>query len=479
MSFIKKIESLILGYKKKMHMKSTLKTLLIAVVSALVTLTAHNYFSNEKVEIVENERPNLIPTTYSFNSSRVAAEMTDFTMAAEKTVNAVVHVKNTSIQQEDVPSWFRNFYGDNFDEKRIGTGSGVIVSPDGLIITNYHVIENASEIEVTSNKNKTYVAEIIGSDPNTDLAVLKIKTDESLPFIPFGDSEMAKIGEWVLAVGNPFNLNSTVTAGIISAKSRDLNDRDNKNQSFIQTDAAVNMGNSGGALVNTDGELIGINTAISSITGGFVGYSFAVPSNIVRKVFEDLIEYGNVQKGLLGVSGSALNADLAEKFEVEDTQGFLIGEVIEGMGAEAAGLKAGDIIKKVDGVKINTFSDLTGYLSTKRPGAKVKVSFNRNGVNQNIDVTLKKNNVTEFIGMYLGNLNAAQKADFNLEEGVIIKQMNNRRLYRYGIEDGFVVLEINDKTIRDISDVEGIDMRNLSSMLFLKPNGERERIIFE
>jgi len=196
-------------------------------------------------------------------------------------------------------------------------------------------------------------------------------------------------------------------------------------------------------------------------------------------VFEDLIEYGNVQKGLLGVSGSALNADLAEKFEVEDTQGFLIGEVIEGMGAEAAGLKAGDIIKKVDGVKINSFSDLTGYLSTKRPGAKVKVSFNRNGVNQNIDVTLKKNNVTEFIGMYLGNLNAAQKADFNLEEGVVIKQMNNRRLYRYGIEDGFVVLEINDKTIRDISDVEGIDMRNLSSMLFLKPNGERERIIFE
>ena len=222
-------------------MKSTLKTLLIAVVSALVTLAAHDYFSDEKVEIVENEKPNLIPTTYSFNTSRVAGEMTDFTVAAEKTVNAVVHVKNTSIQQENVPSWFKNFYGDAYDEKRIGTGSGVIVSPDGLIITNYHVIENASEIEVTSNKNKTYVAEIIGSDPNTDLAVLKIKTEETLPFIPFGDSEMAKIGEWVLAVGNPFNLNSTVTAGIISAKSRDLNDRDNKNQSFIQTDAAVNL----------------------------------------------------------------------------------------------------------------------------------------------------------------------------------------------------------------------------------------------
>ena len=244
--------------------------------------------------------------------------MTDFTIAAEKTVNGVVHVKNTSIQKNDIPWWYRNFYGDDEDEmnKRIGTGSGVIISPDGLIITNYHVIEDATEIEITSNKNKTYKAEIIGSDPNTDLAVLKINPDENLPFIPFGDSDNSRIGEWVLAVGNPFNLNSTVTAGIISAKSRDLNDRDSKNQSFIQTDAAVNMGNSGGALVNTSGELIGINTAISSITGGFVGYSFAVPSNIVRKVFEDLIEFGNVQKGLLGVSGNALNTDIAEKFEI-------------------------------------------------------------------------------------------------------------------------------------------------------------------
>ena len=358
-------------------MKSTLKTLAIGVISALTTLVAYDYLSNEKIEIVENEKAQLIPTTYSFNSNKVAAEMTDFTRAAEKTVNAVVHVKNTSIQKGNVSGWLRQFYGDDFDEKRVGTGSGVIVSPDGLIITNYHVIEDASEIEVTSNKNKTYKAEIIGSDPATDLAVLKIKTNESLPFIPFGDSELARVGEWVLAVGNPFNLNSTVTAGIISAKSRDLNDRDSKNQSFIQTDAAVNMGNSGGALVNTNGELIGINTAISSITGGFVGYSFAVPSNIVRKVFEDLIEYGNVQKGLLGVSGSALNAELAEKFDIKETQGFLIGEVIEGMGASEAGLKSGDIVKKVDDVKINTFSDLTGYLSTKRPGEKVQVTFSR------------------------------------------------------------------------------------------------------
>ena len=460
-------------------MKSTLKTLAIGVISALTTLVAYDYFSNEKIEIVENEKAQLIPTTYSFNSNKVAAEMTDFTRAAEKTVNAVVHVKNTSIQKGNVSGWLRQFYGDDFDEKRVGTGSGVIVSPDGLIITNYHVIEDASEIEVTSNKNKTYLAEIIGSDPATDLAVLKIKTNESLPFIPFGDSESARVGEWVLAVGNPFNLNSTVTAGIISAKSRDLNERDSKNQSFIQTDAAVNMGNSGGALVNTNGELIGINTAISSITGGFVGYSFAVPSNIVRKVFEDLIEYGNVQKGLLGVSGSALNAELAEKFDITETQGFLIREVIEGMGASEAGLKIGDIVKKVDDVKINTFSDLTGYLSTKRPGEKVQVTFSRDNSENKITVTLKKTNTTQFLGMYLKNINSEQKEYFGLDHGVIVKELVNRRLYAYGIDEGFVLLEINNIKIKDVSDIDAIDFNDLSSILFLKPDGERERIIFE
>jgi membrane-associated protease RseP (regulator of RpoE activity) len=270
-----------------------------------------------------------------------------------------------------------------------------------------------------------------------------------------------------------------VTAGIISAKSRDLNDMDGKNQSFIQTDAAVNVGNSGGALVNTDGELIGINTAISSITGGFVGYSFAVPSNIVRKVFEDLIEYGNVQKGLLGVAGSALNTVLAEKFEVDETQGFLIGEVIEGMGASQAGLKKGDIIKKVDGVKINTFSDLTGYLSTKRPGEEVEVYFNREGNNKKITVALKKTNTTQFLGMSVKNLNQEQKEYFDLDQGVIIDELNNRRLLRYGIDEEFIILEINNKKIEDVADVEAVDLKSLKSLLFLKPNGERERIIFE
>ena len=464
-------------------MKSILKTVIISTLSAFVIIVTYDYLTPDNNDVLENvsKSTNLLPTTYSFNTNKVAAEMTDFTIAAEKTVNGVVHVKNTSIQKNDIPWWYRNFYGDDEEEmnKRIGTGSGVIISPDGLIITNYHVIEDATEIEITSNKNKTYKAEIIGSDPNTDLAVLKINPDENLPFIPFGDSDNSRIGEWVLAVGNPFNLNSTVTAGIISAKSRDLNDRDSKNQSFIQTDAAVNMGNSGGALVNTSGELIGINTAISSITGGFVGYSFAVPSNIVRKVFEDLIEFGNVQKGLLGVSGNALNTDIAEKFEIDDTQGFLIGEVIEGMGAEEAGLKNGDIIKKVDDVVINSFSDLTGYLSTKRPGEKVKLNFTRGGVNQNLMVNLKKKNVTQFIGMEIRNLNEKEKDIYNIDNGVIIKNLFNSRLYRYGIQEGYVLLEINNKKVNDIADVDSVTLNSLSSMLFLRPNGEKERIVFE
>ena len=463
-------------------MKSILKTVLISTLSAFVIIVTYDYLTYDNNDVLEDvsKSTNLLPTTYSFNTSKVAAEMTDFTIAAEKTVNGVVHVKNTSIQKNDLPWWYRNFYGDDEEmNKRIGTGSGVIISPDGLIITNYHVIEDATEIEITSNKNKTYKAEIIGSDPNTDLAVLKINPDENLPFIPFGDSDNSRIGEWVLAVGNPFNLNSTVTAGIISAKSRDLNDRDSKNQSFIQTDAAVNMGNSGGALVNTSGELIGINTAISSITGGFVGYSFAVPSNIVRKVFEDLIEFGNVQKGLLGVSGNALNTEIAEKFEIDDTQGFLIGEVIEGMGAEEAGLRTGDIIKKVDDVVINSFSDLTGYLSTKRPGEKVKLNFTRGGVNQNLMVNLKKKNTTQFIGMEIKNLNEKEKNIYNIENGVIIKNLYNSRLYRYGIQEGYILLEINNKKVNDIADVDSVTLNSLSSMLFLKPNGEKERIVFE
>ena len=306
-----------------------------------------------------------------------------------KSIDAVVHVKNTSIVEESDRWSLQFFYGDD-SKKKVGTGSGVIISPDGYIITNYHVIENSTEVIVTTNNNKEYEAEIIGYDEIYDIAILKINSDLNLDYVFFGDSDSTLVGEWVLAVGNPYNLNSTVTAGIISSKSRDLNEYDQKNQSFIQTDAAVNFGNSGGALVNIKGELIGINTLIQSMTGGYVGYSFAVPSNTVRKIFEDILEYGDVQKGLLGVRGVALNSPYSKQLNINETEGFYIDEIESGYGADSAGLTRGDIIKSIDGFKINRFSDLSGYLSSKRPGDKVKVKFVRDGKLQTAEITLKK-----------------------------------------------------------------------------------------
>ena len=299
-----------------------------------------------------------------------------------------------------------------------------------------------------------------------------------LPYISFGDSDNTKIGEWVLAVGNPFNLNSTVTAGIISAKSRDLNKYDNKNESYIQTDAAVNKGNSGGALVNTNGQLIGINTAISSVTGGFVGYSFAVPSNVARKVFEDIIEFGDVQKGLLGVIGQALNSDVAEKFGVFETEGFYINEIEKGFGADISGLKPGDIIKSIDGLKINKFADLSGYLSTKRPGQKVSIKYIRNNLEKNVMVILKKINRINFYGMELRELNKNKKEEFDIDGGLIISRMGNERLYRNGINKGHIILEINNKKIYKVSYIEKFSPYDLENILFINPEGEKERLFF-
>ena len=376
-------------------MKSNIKVLLISVVcstvtffifNSLVTTQHNNYEVSYETEIIPQYSLNKISNQRNITSS---SSLPDLTFAASKSIDAVVHVKNTSIV-EDNDSWaLQFFYGDD-SRKKIGTGSGVIISPDGYIVTNYHVIENSSEVIVTTNDNKEYEAVIIGFDEIYDIAVLKIDSDKSLDYIFFGDSDSTLIGEWVLAVGNPYNLNSTVTAGIISSKSRDLNEYDQKNQSFIQTDAAVNFGNSGGALVNIEGELIGINTLIQSMTGGYVGYSFAVPSNTVRKIFEDLLEYGDVQKGLLGVRGVALNSPYSRQLNISETEGFYIDEIEVGFGADSAGLKRGDIIKSIDGFKINRFSDLSGYLSSKRPGDKVEVKYVRDNKSKTTTVVLKK-----------------------------------------------------------------------------------------
>ena len=374
-------------------MKLYTKILCISTFCSILTLIAYNRFSKNDKIVYQTKFISNPVSAFSVNNNTQrnlgTSSLPDLTFAASKTIDAVVHVKNTSIVEES-DSWaLQFFYGDD-SKKKVGTGSGVIISPDGYIITNYHVIENSSEVIVTTNNNKEYEAEIIGFDEVTDIAVLKIDSNIKLDYIFFGDSDSTLIGEWVLAVGNPYNLNSTVTAGIVSSKSRDLNEYDQKNQSFIQTDAAVNFGNSGGALVNIQGELIGINTLIQSMTGGYVGYSFAVPSNTVRKIFEDIIEYGDVQKGLLGVRGVALKSSYSRQLNINETEGFYIDEIEEGFGAGSAGLTKGDIIKSVDGFKINRFSDLSGYLSSKRPGDKVEVNYVRDGKLKTAIVTLKK-----------------------------------------------------------------------------------------
>jgi S1-C subfamily serine protease len=376
-------------------MKSNFKVLSISLICSILTFFIFsNLIKNKEFDYKVSYEGEYIPQ-YSLNALSnqrnisPTSSLPDLTFAASKSINAVVHVKNTSIVKESDRWSLQFFYGDD-SKKKVGTGSGVIISPDGYIITNYHVIENSTEVIVTTNDNKEYEAEIIGYDEVYDIAVLKINSDLNLDYVFFGDSDSTLVGEWVLAVGNPYNLNSTVTAGIISSKSRDLNEYDQKNQSFIQTDAAVNFGNSGGALVNIKGELIGINTLIQSMTGGYVGYSFAVPSNTVRKIFEDILEYGDVQKGLLGVRGVALNSPYSKQLDINETEGFYIDEIESGYGADSAGLIRGDIIKSIDGFKINRFSDLSGYLSSKRPGDKVKVKFVRDGKLQTAEITLKK-----------------------------------------------------------------------------------------
>jgi S1-C subfamily serine protease len=381
-------------------MKSNLKIIIVSLTCSIISVLFYSIFSNNSTVKEENNSlaynndyfKSFVNTSgYNNNQSYSNSGSPDLTFAAKKSINAVVHVKNTSIVKENNSWALQFFYGDD-SRKIVGSGSGVIISPDGYIITNHHVIDNASEVIVTTNDNKEYEAVIVGSDEVTDVAVLKINSNEKFEYLLFGDSENSEIGQWVLAVGNPYNLNSTVTAGIISSKSRDLNEYDQINQSFIQTDAAVNIGNSGGALVNINGELIGINTAIQSMTGGFVGYSFAIPSNIVRKIFEDILEYGDVQKGLLGVRGVALKYSYSKQLNLTDTEGFYIDIIEPGFGADLAELKKGDIIKEIDGIKINKFSDLSGYLSTKRPGDKVNITYSRENQLKRTTVTLQKAN---------------------------------------------------------------------------------------
>jgi Do/DeqQ family serine protease len=442
---------------------------LASALGGALTLGTYLIINDSLVESDDSnliEMPVTIPTNYSLKNV-AAAEKTDFTEIAEKTVHAVVHVKNVSVSSSGSNPLLQFFYGGSSNEGQriVGMGSGVIISPDGYIITNNHVIKGSRELEITLNNKETYKAEIVGVDESSDIALLRINKN-NLPYLPFGNSDNLKVGEWVLAVGNPFNLTSTVTAGIVSAKARDINMSNNNNriESFIQTDAAVNPGNSGGALVNVRGDLVGINTAISSQTGSYIGYSFAVPSNIAKKVIEDILEFGNVQRAYLGINYEELNSQKADDFGVSSTEGVIITRVIDQGAAKESGLLPNDIITRMDNVKISNFSDLQGFLGSKRPGDLITVGVLRDNDVKSIPVKLKnqfgkfKYGDDDFSNYYIGELKPISKSDanrFDIDYGVKIVELRNRDIQRtYGIESGDIILAIEEQKVSSAVEVE-------------------------
>ena len=368
----------------------------------------------------------------------------DFVDAAENSVDAVVHIMTKVVKQSNT---YDDFFGALFGQiygypgqtrnnTMVAYGSGVVLTPDGYIVTNNHVVEGADEVEVTFNNKVKKTATIIGTDPTTDLALIKVEATD-LPFLTFGDSDNVRIGEWVLAVGNPFNLTSTVTAGIVSAKARNLSilGEGTSVESFIQTDAAVNPGNSGGALVNTKGELIGINAAIASHTGSYEGYSFAIPSNIVRKVVDDLLLYGTAQRGYLGVQIAELTQELAQKEGMENIEGVYVGEVTEGGAAKLAGMQNGDVITAINGKKVNSTTQLKENIGQYRPGDKVDVEVNRNGRHHHYELTLLNE---------AGNVNIVKNGDafYNSEFGLMLQPINQNEMSRLNIKNGLKIVEI-------------------------------------
>ena len=469
-------------------MKKYLLVLLSSIIGGIMALYIHEKLSSENYK--EKNVGNLViteqlPTNNVINSNNLLQDRPDFVEIAENTINSVVHVKN-SLSNSDKITLEDLMFGRKQDGMQIGTGSGVIVSADGYIITNAHVIDKAEKILITTNDNKEFEANLIGSDEQNDIALLKVETENDLPYAIFGDSDATKIGEWVLAIGNPFNLTSTVTAGIISAKARNLDPTGRTTQSFIQTDAAVNPGNSGGALVNTQGQLIGINTAIQSQTGSYIGYSFAVPSNIAKKVIEDLMEFGIVQNGFLGVTGTALNNSIAKELSTDEIEGFYINSVEEYSGADLAGIKEGDIIKFIDEIKISKFSDLKGYLSTKRPNDLVIVHLVSDKKIKKLEVRLNKNERISFnvIGI-LKNLSEEELIKYNKSNGVKISDFN-KRYEKYwtdnGIEIGNIIQRINGVDIKSITDVQDI-LKNINNydplrIEIINSNDELERFNF-
>lgn len=475
-------------------MKNTLKKLIpyavVGVMSGATTIGAYSYFDYKGGDSdFSYFAPKNNDAKYAtFNMNGVGD---DFVNAAKMTVPAVVSITNFSTksrrssQQDLFEQFFGPFGGQPQQQQQTpptmptGMGSGVIISPDGYIISNNHVIAGASKLEVVLSNKKTYVANLVGTDPTTDIALLKIE-DKGLPFLNFANSDNVEVGQWVLAVGNPMGLNSTVTAGIVSAKGRsiDLLSQQSRSpiESFIQTDAAINPGNSGGALVNPNGELIGINSAISSKTGYYEGYGFAVPSNLARKVVEDIKKFGLVQRGFLGVVPLDLS-DLRQvtaynqqkKTNLKSGEGVYLIEVAAKGGAEDAGLRPGDIITKVDNVVVSSYYDLSFAVGSRRPGDKVAVTYKRNGKEYNTSVTLKDEKggttlrskadltVTEKIGADFEPLSERFKTDYGLTSGVIAKNVvDGSQMAGIGVVDNYIVIEVNGKPVNSQKDIEKI-----------------------
>lgn len=403
------------------------------------SLAEQEQLQEETVSQVEQVQPRVQRTAF------LPTENTpDFVDAAENSVDAVVHIMTKVVKQSNTYEDFfgallgqiYGYPGQSRSNTMVAYGSGVVLTPDGYIVTNNHVVEGADEVEVTFNNKVKKTATIIGTDPTTDLALIKVEASD-LPFLTFGDSDNVRIGEWVLAVGNPFNLTSTVTAGIVSAKARNLSilGEGTSVESFIQTDAAVNPGNSGGALVNTKGELVGINAAIASHTGSYEGYSFAIPSNIVRKVVDDLLLYGTAQRGYLGVQIAELTQELAEKNGLENIEGVYVGEVTEGGAAKLAGMQDGDVITAINGKKVNSTTQLKESIGQYRPGDKVDVEVNRNGRHHHYELTLLNE---------AGNVNLVKNGDafYNSEFGLMLQPINQNEMSRLNIKNGLKIVEI-------------------------------------
>ncbi len=451
-------------------MKNIKLVLLVALISTAtaVLITQFNYPKNNQVIIRTSETPSLFASN---SDNQQVIPGLDFTYAAEKTTEAVVHIQSTvtsNINSVMPPNPFRQFFGDEMfpiqPKEGQASGSGVLISENGFIVTNNHVVENASKIQVTLNDNRNYEAKLIGTDPSTDLAIIKIE-EEELAFLTFANSDDVKVGSWVLAVGNPFNLASTVTAGIVSAKARNINIlRDNYAiESFIQTDAAVNRGNSGGALVNLNGDLIGINTAIATPTGTYTGYSFAVPSNIVQKVTGDLIEFGMVQRGFLGVMIRNVSPQFADDQNLGTSTGVFVDSLTDNSAAGQSGIKKGDVIISVDGVEIKSSPELQEKVGSKRPGETVVLKVLRKGKEIEFKVVLNnKDGKTEYLakeekaevlydlGISVAELSDNEKTDLAIDGGVKVEKIGPGKIRKYtNLAPGFVVTKVNNKTVKN------------------------------